>query len=68
MWTFRERVGLNIRKLRYKYQMSMKELADAIGTHDAQICRWENGQSGISLENAVRIADYFQISLDKLVE
>ena len=66
--TFNERVGKNLRNLRLEHDLSMRDLADRLGTTDIKICRIENGGVKLSLEDAIRIADLFDISLDKLVE
>lgn len=66
--TFNEQVGRNLRNLRLEHDLSMRDLADRLGTTDSKICRIENGGVKLSLEDAIRIADLFDISLDKLVE
>lgn len=61
-------VGKNIRKLRLEHDMSMRDLANKIGTTDSAVCRWENGKAKkLSLDMAIKIADLFRISLDELV-
>lgn len=66
--TFNECIGKNLRDLRLERDLSMRDLADRLGFTDSKICRIENGKAGLSLEDATRIADLFDISLDKLVE
>lgn len=60
-------IGENIRKLRLEHDMSMKDLAEKLGTTDSAICRWENAQSKITVEYVIKMADLFEISLDDLV-
>lgn len=66
--TFNEQVGKNLRDLRLEHNLSMRDLAERLGTTSTKICRIENGGVKLSLEDAIRIADLFDISLDKLVE
>lgn len=64
--TFNERVGKNLRDLRLEHDLSMRDLADRLGFTDTKICRIENGGAKLSLEDAVRIADLFNVPLEKL--
>lgn len=66
--TFNEQVGKKLRDLRLEHDLSMRNLADRIGTTDSKICRIENGGVKLSLEDAIRIADLFDVSVDELVE
>lgn len=60
-------IGNNIRNLRLEHDMSMKDLANKLGTTDSAVCRWEHGLAKVSVEMAIKMADLFQISLDELV-
>lgn len=64
--TFNEQVGKNLRDLRLEHDLSMRDLADRLGTTDTKICRIENGSVKLSLEDAVRIADLFNVPLERL--
>lgn len=66
--TFNKQIGKKLRDLRLEHDLSMRDLADRLGASDSKICRIENGSRVLSLEEATRIADLFDISLDKLIE
>lgn len=59
-------IGSRIKELRLAHDMSMQNLADKLYTSDSTICRWESGRMKISLEDAVRMADLFGVTLDEL--
>lgn len=61
-------IGQNIRNLRLSHDMSMRDLADKLGTTDSTVCRWEHGLAKISTEAGIKIADLFRISLDELAD
>lgn len=61
-------IGKNIRDLRLKHDMSIRDLADKLGTTDSTVCRWENEKMKLRLEDAVKIADFFQVTMNELVE
>ena len=48
-------------------EMRSEALGAAIGVHGTNIRAWMNGTSLITLENAVKLADFFSCSLDYLV-
>ena len=56
----------NIRKLRKKNKMSQEQLAEKIDCCREHITRIENGKLNLGLENFIKIADVFDISLDEL--
>ena len=53
--------GEQIRKFRRMHHLSQKALAEK------KISRWENGMGKIKIYDAIKLADYFKISLDELV-
>ena len=55
----------NIRKLQNKTQ---KEVADSIGLGERNYQSFEYGTSKPSFDTLISLADYFNISLDYLVE
>lgn len=61
-------IGKNIRNLRLKHDMSMRDLAEKLEVTDSTICRWENERMKLSLDDAVKIADLFQVTLNELAE
>lgn len=59
--------GEQIRKFRRMHHLSQKALAEKIGVNEKKISRWENGMGKIKIYDAIKLADYFKISLDELV-
>lgn len=57
----------NLRKLRMSKGMSQQQLADVIGTSQQSINQYENHNVEPDIATLIRIADYFQITLDHLV-
>lgn len=47
--------------------MTYKELAFETGLHYNTIAKVANGNRGLTIENAVKIADVLQVSLDYLI-
>jgi len=61
------RFGEKLRALRQKHGLTMRELADALAFKShGFIGDLESGRKYPSLDLAVKIADYFNISLDEL--
>ena len=49
------------------HHLSQKALAEKMGVNEKKISRWENGIAKIKIYDAIKLADYFKISLDELV-
>lgn len=60
-------IGGNIRALREKKGLTQRALADNVLVSFQAISAWERGLSIPDLENAVRLADYFGVSVDALL-
>lgn len=60
-------IGKQIKKLREEQEISQQELADYLTISRQTISKWELGKSLPDIENVVRIADYFNISVDGLI-
>lgn len=60
-------IGKNIRTYREKLGITQRELADKLMVSFQAISAWERGMSIPDLENAVRLADYFHVSVDALL-
>ncbi|MBR6001171.1 MAG: helix-turn-helix transcriptional regulator [Oxalobacter sp.] len=56
-----------IKELREERKISVKKFAADIGVSDVIVYRWQSGEAVPNLTTAIRIADYFCISLDSLV-
>lgn len=60
-------IGSNIRAFREKKGLTQRALADNVLVSFQAISAWERGLSVPDLENAVRIAEYFGVSVDALL-
>jgi len=56
-----------IKELREKNNKTQKQLADFLGIQVVSFQRFEYGMRCPSLDNLIKIADYFDVSLDYLV-
>ena len=56
-----------IKELRKQARLSQQTLADQIGVFRNTISNWETGYSQISLENAKKVAEYFEVTIDYLL-
>lgn len=57
---------LQLRKLRENRHMTQTELAKETKTTLRKISAWERGETSLPLEDACRIADFFDVTLDEL--
>ena len=53
-----------IAELRKEKGLSQRQLAQEIGTSQANLSRWEQGQNQPSIIECWKIADYFEVSID----
>ena len=60
-------IGNNIRMLREKKGLTQRILADQVLVSFQAISAWERGLSIPDLENAVRLAEFFDVSVDALL-
>lgn len=60
--------GKKIRLLRVEYDISNKELASTIGCTTGFLTMIEDGQRDPSLAMAYRIAKYFGLTVDELIQ
>lgn len=64
-----QRFGEKLRALRKQRGLTLKQLAQAIGhTTHSHISELETGKRRPSLDLALRLARYFDVSLDQLVK
>nr|CAE52357.1 putative transcriptional regulator [Streptococcus thermophilus] len=59
---------MKIKELRVERGLTKVQLAKELGVNKRTILRWEQGMMCMSLKYAVRLAKFFEISLDELVE
>lgn len=57
----------NLKLSRKNKGITIKELADAIGVKAYTISDWEKGRSEPNISNLIKLADYFNLSIDFLV-
>lgn len=60
-------IGDRLRELREEKGMKQEELAKVINVERQSISNYENDKSCPSLENLVRLADYFRVTTDYLL-
>ncbi|MGP3484153.1 helix-turn-helix domain-containing protein [Streptococcus agalactiae] len=58
---------MRLKELREGKGLTHKQLSDDIGIPVRTISRWENGQTDMLLKNAIKLAEYFEITLDEFV-
>lgn len=58
---------MRLKNLREKKKVKQLELANLLGISAAQYSRLENQLSILSIDQAIILADYFDVSLDYLV-
>lgn len=58
----------NIKYLRRQNEMTQSAMADLLGFKGkSSLCAIETGKVGMSIENLTKLADYFGVTLDQLV-
>ena len=62
----REQIAETLRVLRARKNIPMQDVADAIGVGVVSVSNWESGEQGMTFDNAVKVADFYEISLDEL--
>ena len=62
-----ERIGEKLKTLRSQQGLTTRQLAEHLGTTNSQISRIENGLRQPSADLLVKIADFFNVSLDQLM-
>lgn len=60
-------IGQNIALLRKRNNITQARLAECLGVWQTNISRIERGQSDVSVEMAIRIADLLGVSVNELV-
>jgi transcriptional regulator with XRE-family HTH domain len=56
-----------LKDLREEQKLSQRQLAEAVGTSQANISRWEAGTQDPSTEWIVRLAEYFRVTTDYIL-
>ena len=60
-------IGENIKALRKLHGKTQGELAEVLGVKKSLVSNYENGYSTPDIYTLVKIADYFDVTLDELV-
>lgn len=60
-------IGENIKALRKLHGKTQGELAEILGGKKSLVSNYENGYSTPDVYTLIKIADYFDVSLDELV-
>lgn len=60
-------VGIKIKGLRTKMNLTQQQLADIIGVSNKAVSKWENGEGLPDIENLKRVSNVFNTSIDELV-
>ncbi len=59
-------LGSYLADLRGNSNLSLKDLEKAVGIPGAVLCRLEHGENKVTLENAMRLADFFSVDLSDI--
>lgn len=57
-----------VKKLCEEHGITIKELERNIGVANATIAHWKNANPDPSMSTIVKVADYFNISVDELID
>lgn len=57
------KIGKHIKKYRQQSNMSQLDLAVEIGVEQSNVCLWENGKTTPTMDNLIKIADFFGLKL-----
>lgn len=58
---------MKIKELRLERGLTKVQLAKELGVNKRTILRWEQDMMSMTLKHAVRLADFFEVSLDELI-
>lgn len=64
---YEQNIRTRIKKELRQDCITQRELAKKLRISEASMTRYLNGQRGLSLSMAIRLADYYDLSLDELV-
>ena len=63
----KKKLSENLRKLREEKDISRSELSQRLGIDNGAYERWERGESLPSIPLIVKLADYYRVRLDTLL-
>lgn len=61
-------ISANLNKLLSEYQMTQKDLADAIGESTQTVNKWCTGKAVPRMGKVQKIADYFNVAKSKIID
>ncbi|MBR2926636.1 MAG: ADP-ribosylglycohydrolase family protein [Clostridia bacterium] len=60
-------IGTSIHKIRNDAKLTQAQLAEIVGVSQQSVQKWESGTATPDLDKIIRLAKYFDVSLDSLV-
>lgn len=57
----------NLKELRTEKSISQRNIADLVGKTQPTYCDWENGKTQPDIQDLIKLADYFGVTIDYLV-
>jgi len=57
-----------LKELRKKQNVTLQELATGIGSYKGTISKWENNKLEPNIEMLKRIANFFNVTVDELID
>ena len=57
---------IKLKELRKAHEMTQKDVAKIVGATSQAVLNWENGINEPNIETLIKLADYFNVSLDYL--
>lgn len=59
---------MNLKKYRYELNKTQQQIAEEIGMPRTMYARYENGSSQPDMSMLIKLADYFHVTIDNLLE
>lgn len=59
---------MRLKELRKRADVSQSELGEILGVTGQTVLNWENGIYEPKIEHLIKLADYFNVTIDYLVE
>ena len=63
-----KKIGQFLRKLRNEKKLTQEQFAEIIGVSNRSISRWENGVNMPDFDLLIQIADYFDVSIEEILD
>lgn len=61
------KTGQNIRSMRIKSGMTIKDIQDVCGISAAAVCKWQNGQAVPTVDNLVVLSSIWNVRIDDII-